>query len=188
MIAAGAAVAGLDDLRGRVAAINDPDFHSGSNALRALVAPLARDGRFFGAVKVSGSHALSLAKHRAGGGRRRGDRLHHPRAARAPPAGRARRYAGAVPDRRRPRAAVRDQRGRRSRAGRAPARSVACGNRDPALAGARADLLLDGIEVLPRTAYGRIRAFARFAAAMAAIRSAPDGWRALGTSARLKCF
>ncbi len=34
---------------------------------------------------------------------------------------------------------------------------------DPALAGARADLLLDGIEVLPPRAYRRIRAFARYA-------------------------
>ena len=35
---------------------------------------------------------------------------------------------------------------------------------DPALARAREDLLLDGIELLPPAAYARIAAFARFAA------------------------
>lgn len=51
----------IDDLRGRVAAINSPDSHSGHNALRALVAPLARDGRFFASAVWSGSHRRSLA-------------------------------------------------------------------------------------------------------------------------------
>ena len=57
---------GLADLRGKVAAINQPDSHSGSNALRALIAPLGRDGRFFGRVEVGGSHAASLAMVAAG--------------------------------------------------------------------------------------------------------------------------
>lgn len=51
---------GLPALRGRAAVINAPDSHSGCNALRVLVAPLAVDGRFFGRVSVSGSHLGSL--------------------------------------------------------------------------------------------------------------------------------
>ena len=51
----------LDALRGRVAVVNDPGSHSGCNALRGLVAPLARDGRFFAGWRVSGSHRASIA-------------------------------------------------------------------------------------------------------------------------------
>src|SRR4030095_4356053 len=36
--------------------------HSGYNALRALVAPLAHDGRFFGSVSASGGHAESIVQ------------------------------------------------------------------------------------------------------------------------------
>lgn len=52
----------LADLRGRRAAINGWDSHSGMNALRHAVAPLAKEGRFFREVLVSGSHRNSLAK------------------------------------------------------------------------------------------------------------------------------
>lgn len=51
----------LDELGGARCAVNHPESHSGMNALRALVAPLARDGRFFGEVIVSGRHRESLA-------------------------------------------------------------------------------------------------------------------------------
>ncbi len=54
-------VAELDDLRGLSAAINGADSHSGYNALRATIAPLASAGTFFGDVRVSGSHQGSLA-------------------------------------------------------------------------------------------------------------------------------
>ncbi|MBB3219849.1 phosphate/phosphite/phosphonate ABC transporter substrate-binding protein [Pseudoduganella umbonata] len=50
----------LDDARGRVAAVNERHSNSGMNALRHAVAPLARDGRFFGRVEWSGSHAASV--------------------------------------------------------------------------------------------------------------------------------
>ncbi|MBH0236327.1 phosphate/phosphite/phosphonate ABC transporter substrate-binding protein [Methylobrevis albus] len=53
-------------LRGRRVAANAPDSNSGTNLLRALVAPLNRAGRFFGAVTWTGSHAASLAAVRAG--------------------------------------------------------------------------------------------------------------------------
>lgn len=64
----------IEDLAGRTAAINSADSHSGWNALRALVAPLAaaldadgsREGGFFGRTVVSGSHRASLAMVREG--------------------------------------------------------------------------------------------------------------------------
>ncbi|MGJ0622226.1 MAG: phosphate/phosphite/phosphonate ABC transporter substrate-binding protein [Methylocystis sp.] len=51
----------LEDLRGLRCAINGYLSHSGCNALRATIAPLARGGRFFSSLTVSGGHALSLA-------------------------------------------------------------------------------------------------------------------------------
>ncbi len=56
----------IGDLRGARCAINAPDSQSGCNALRALVAPLAARGRFFGSVTVSGGHAASIALVAAG--------------------------------------------------------------------------------------------------------------------------
>lgn len=51
----------IEACRGARAACNGPDSHSGMNALRHVVAPLARDGRFFGDVVHTGSHLASLA-------------------------------------------------------------------------------------------------------------------------------
>jgi len=51
----------LSDLRGLRCIINGYTSHSGCNALRATVAPLAQDGRFFASVVVSGSHANSIS-------------------------------------------------------------------------------------------------------------------------------
>lgn len=56
----------LEALRGAVAVINQPHSHSGMNALRHTIAPLARDGRFFSRVTVSGSHLASIAALRQG--------------------------------------------------------------------------------------------------------------------------
>jgi len=50
----------LDDLRGAVAAANEIDSHSGMNAFRALIAPLAGGAAFFGGVVWTGSHLGSL--------------------------------------------------------------------------------------------------------------------------------
>jgi ABC-type phosphate/phosphonate transport system substrate-binding protein len=61
VVRAGGAIATLADARGGTAAVNDPHSNSGMNALRHAVAPLADAGRFFGAVKWSGSHRASLA-------------------------------------------------------------------------------------------------------------------------------
>lgn len=51
----------LEHLRGAKVAINEASSHSGTNALRPLVAPLARDGVFFGEVVVTGAHTDSVA-------------------------------------------------------------------------------------------------------------------------------
>jgi ABC-type phosphate/phosphonate transport system substrate-binding protein len=56
----------IEELRGRVAVINDLNSHSGCNVLRGLVAPLAREGRFFSRWLISGSHRHSLELMRAG--------------------------------------------------------------------------------------------------------------------------
>lgn len=56
----------LEGYRGRVAALNALDSHSGCNALRGIVAPLARDGAFFGDRLICGSHRGSLAALRSG--------------------------------------------------------------------------------------------------------------------------
>src|SRR5262249_22017155 len=62
VIRADSSAGDLEDLRGTRCLINNRSSHSGCNAFRALVAPLARDGKFFGSVRVSGSHPESLAQ------------------------------------------------------------------------------------------------------------------------------
>ena len=56
----------LLDLRGRRVAFNGTDSQSGYNSLRALVAPLARDGQFFGSRLMTGSHVESAKAVRDG--------------------------------------------------------------------------------------------------------------------------
>jgi ABC-type phosphate/phosphonate transport system substrate-binding protein len=56
----------LDDLRGARVAINNWNSHSGMNALRHAVAPLASGGVFFSDVLVTGGHALSIQAVLAG--------------------------------------------------------------------------------------------------------------------------
>lgn len=57
--------ADIEDLRASICAVNGFNSYSGTGALRALAAPLSRQGRFFGGVKVSGSHARSAEMVRA---------------------------------------------------------------------------------------------------------------------------
>ena len=47
-------------MSGAVCVVNGTESHSGMNALRVLIAPRSRDGRFFSQVRISGSHAASL--------------------------------------------------------------------------------------------------------------------------------
>jgi ABC-type phosphate/phosphonate transport system substrate-binding protein len=56
----------LADFRGRTVAYNSTDSQSGYNGLRALIAPLAQDGKFFGAAIASGAHYQSLKLIRSG--------------------------------------------------------------------------------------------------------------------------
>ncbi len=56
----------LKDLRGTRFAINERDSNSGMNLPRRLFAPFAREGRFFSAAVVSGSHARSAELVTAG--------------------------------------------------------------------------------------------------------------------------
>jgi ABC-type phosphate/phosphonate transport system substrate-binding protein len=60
VVAADSGVQRLVELRGSRCVINGWDSNTGMNMLRAAVAPLAREGRFFGSVAVSGSHVASL--------------------------------------------------------------------------------------------------------------------------------
>ena len=66
IVAADSKAAGLEDLRGGVCAVNGPESHSGMNALRALIAPLSGDGRFFAEVIETGTHSDSVALVAAG--------------------------------------------------------------------------------------------------------------------------
>jgi ABC-type phosphate/phosphonate transport system substrate-binding protein len=50
----------LDDLRGKVAAVNDWGSNSGMNLFRAAVMPLARDGKFFSEIRITGGHLPSI--------------------------------------------------------------------------------------------------------------------------------
>ncbi|MDB5757578.1 MAG: phosphate transporter substrate-binding protein [Burkholderia sp.] len=60
MVARDASVQALTDLRGKRAVFNQRHSQSGMNALRHVIAPLARRGRFFSSVVASGSHRASL--------------------------------------------------------------------------------------------------------------------------------
>ncbi len=55
-----------ESLRGSVVAINQEHSQSGMNALRHTFAPMARAGRFFGRVLVTGSHLASMAMVQSG--------------------------------------------------------------------------------------------------------------------------
>ena len=52
---------GMQDLKDARCAVNGMDSQSGYNALRALVAPYAEEGRFFSGVTISGGHRESAA-------------------------------------------------------------------------------------------------------------------------------
>ena len=56
----------LAALKGARAVANEVGSQSGYNVLRAAVAPLAKDGRFFASLRFSGSHRASMAAVIAG--------------------------------------------------------------------------------------------------------------------------
>ncbi len=163
VVAEGAEIRELEQLRGRVAAINDPESHSGANALRALIAPLSRDGRFFAAVEVSGAHVASLALVASGAADVAAiDCVTHALLARHRPAALAgtRVLCRTAPAPALPyvtRADAGDDLAARLQA------ALRAALADPELGIVREQLLLDGIEQLAPAAYRRIPAFARFA-------------------------
>lgn len=66
VVAEDAPWAGLADLRGARAAVNNRNSHSGMNILRHSVAPLAENGRFFSEVRLTGGHIASAEAVREG--------------------------------------------------------------------------------------------------------------------------
>ncbi|MHC4839683.1 MAG: phosphate/phosphite/phosphonate ABC transporter substrate-binding protein [Planctomycetota bacterium] len=50
----------LPDVSGSRCAVNNQTSHSGTNALRGVIAPLSKDGKFFSDVTISGGHTHSL--------------------------------------------------------------------------------------------------------------------------------
>ena len=50
----------LAQLKGSIAVINDPESHSGMNALFSTIQPFSEEGKFFKSIKVSEAHANSL--------------------------------------------------------------------------------------------------------------------------------
>jgi len=60
VVGANSPVRSLDDLRGSVCAVNERTSHSGMNALRAMIAPMASGQSFFERVVITGSHVASL--------------------------------------------------------------------------------------------------------------------------------
>lgn len=154
----------LSDLRDTVCAVNSHESHSGANALRALVAPLSRRGRFFSRVVTTGSHPASVAAVAGGEAdvaaidcvtyahllRYRPSFLEGTRTlcrtARAPGIPFVTR--GASPP----------------RLVRALRRALQEAFGEPEVRAAGAAMFIDGVEVLPLSAYGRIAEFARSAA------------------------
>lgn len=168
VVRADAPFAALADLRGRVCAINGWGSHSGMNALRALVAPLSEDGRFFASVRVSGGHVASLAMVAAGEAEVAAiDCVTHALLARHRPEALAgtrvlcqTAAAPAVPYVTRAEMAETVVAALRSALAHATSATD-----EPALVAAREALLLDGIEIRPLEDYQRITAFAETARA-----------------------
>jgi ABC-type phosphate/phosphonate transport system substrate-binding protein len=162
----GSEIARIAGLAGTRAAINDRNSQSGCNALKALVAPLAKGGRFFASVTVTGNHVASIASVREGRAdvaaidcvtyallaEHRPAALFGTRVVAAGPAAPALPYvASATAD-----AALLE----RLRAG------LRAAFADPASAAARRALLIEGAEVLPLSAYDVILEQERAATAL----------------------
>jgi ABC-type phosphate/phosphonate transport system substrate-binding protein len=134
------------------------------NALRALIAPLSREGRFFSEVKVSGAHSESLAMiSRAEADVAAIDCVTYALLRRYRPSA----LAGTRPLCRTASAPVGPYVTRVDRdmdfVTQLRAALVDAFD-DPHLASARDDLLLGGVEMLPASAYNRLTRFERFAA------------------------
>lgn len=156
----------LEDARGGVCAVNAMDSHSGCNALRRMVAPLAEHGCFFGRVVTTGSHAASIDRVAVGGAdlcavdavthallaRHDPERLQGTRVLDTSPDAPGLPYIAGP--------AVGAEEAARMR------EAVRAAFDDPTLAATRETLLLAGVEELPLSAYDEITAMEREAVAM----------------------
>jgi len=153
------------DLRGHRVAFNDHGSQSGYNTFRALVAPLASGGKFFDAAIESGAHRHSLAMVKAGQAdvatidcvtfaliaRYAPNEVEGIRVLRATSTAPGLPYVTA--------AATSAANVHRLRDG------IAAAFADPALAETRVALMLEGCEILPRSAYEVIPAMEQAAIA-----------------------
>jgi ABC-type phosphate/phosphonate transport system substrate-binding protein len=155
----------LADLRGKRVAFNGTDSQSGYNTMRALIAPLATAGRFFGAALESAAHRRSMAMVRSGEAdvaavdcatfalvaRVAPDEVRDLNILRATPTAPNLPYVTSV--------ATSAQDLERLRQG------LANASQDPALSACRKTLLLEGFEVLPLEGYASILAMEQAAIA-----------------------
>lgn len=156
----------LDELRGRVCAVNMSGSQSGCNTLRYSLARLARSGRFFRRVVETGAHAASLEAVRGGWADLAAIdcvtftllRAHRPASTAGLRVLARSRRAPALPYV--TRAGVGPERLRVLRTG------LMAALEEPALAEARATLRLAGFRILPASAYGYILSQERRAQAL----------------------
>jgi ABC-type phosphate/phosphonate transport system substrate-binding protein len=165
VVRAGDPAIDLADLRGRRVAVNDPASNSGMNLLRAEIAPLANGAPFFGAVAITGCHVSSVEAVASGEADVAAiDCITWAHLRRLRPATTQRlRVLGwtkATPGL--PLIAAASIDAALMAALRQGLTEVAV---DPALAGVRAELMLDGFETLPEDAYEAILALERDAVA-----------------------
>ncbi len=159
VVAENSVIHDLHDARGAVCIVNGHESHSGMNALRALIAPLHREGRFFSHVHVSGTHANSLAAVARGAADICAiDCVTHALLARHRPAAlegtRILCLSAAAPAI--PFVTRVDRGGDFAKRLQAALMGMLT---DPSLAEVRQDLLIEGGEILPSGAYDRITAF-----------------------------
>jgi ABC-type phosphate/phosphonate transport system substrate-binding protein len=155
----------LADLRGRRFALNDAASNTGMNLIRALIAPLARGKAFFGSVTVTGGHAASAEAVAAGDADVAAidcvtfSLLQRLRPATTRPL-RVLAWTASSPGLPLITAV---ETGPAARA--ALSRALADTARDPSLRETRAELLLEGFDVLPASRYEAVLDLERFAIA-----------------------
>lgn len=155
----------LQDLQGSRCTYNNRTSHSGRNALRSLVAPFSRGGRFFASVTRSGSHLQSLRRIRGGRADVASvDCVTHALLARHAP-GELQGTRILACTRRVPAPPFVTAAGRSPEECRRLRWALAATLADPASAGAREELLLQGAAVLPLEAYAPLQAMERLAEA-----------------------
>jgi ABC-type phosphate/phosphonate transport system substrate-binding protein len=165
VVRAGDPATHLADLHGRRAAVNDLASNSGMNLLRAEIAPLANGAPFFGAVVVTGAHVSSVEAVASG----KADIA----AIDCITWAHLQRFRPAATQGLRVLAMTKATPGLPLIAAAATDTAVLASLRqaltevagDPALAGVRAELMLDGFETLPEDAYEAILALERDAIA-----------------------